>query len=196
MSKGQQTRQRILARAADVFNTRGFAGTSMADLTRETGIEKGGIYNHFASKEALALEAFDYATELVTQRLQAALAGQEHAIDRLLAIIAVFRSIVEAPPLSGGCPVLNTAVEADDTAPALRERAETAMSGWLRLIGSTVKGGMARGELHPATDPRQVATVVVATLEGAIMLSKLYADPVHMQRAADHLTVYVRSLAQ
>ena len=53
--KGSATKQRIVEAAAPVFNQRGYWGASMADLMAATGLEKGGIYNHFGSKEALAL---------------------------------------------------------------------------------------------------------------------------------------------
>ena len=194
MSKGEQTRQRIIARAAPVFNVHGFAGTSMGQLTQATGLEKGGIYNHFASKEALALEAFDYAVGLTAQRFGQALVGKEHAVDRLLAIIGVLQHYVDNPSLPGGCPILNTAIEADDAYPPLRQRAQAAMTDWHKLIGKTVKTGVQRGELRPDVDPRVVASVLTATMEGALMLSKLYDDPVYMHRAVDHLTWYIRSL--
>lgn len=194
MSKGQQTRQRIVARAADVFNIHGFSGTSMGDLTRATGLEKGGIYNHFASKEDLALAAFDYAVDLIKGLLLEAISDKEHATDRLLALIGVFMRHVEDPPIPGGCPVLNTAIEADDAIPALRARAQTAMTSWHKLIGRTVKEGVARGELRPEANPYTVASVMTATLEGGLMLSKLYGDPVYLQRAADHLSWYLQTL--
>jgi len=195
VAKGAETRRRIVARAAEVFNVYGFAGTSMGDLTRAAGIEKGGIYNHFASKEALALAAFDYAVDLMAERFSAATAGKERALDRLLAIVGVFQNYLDAPPLRGGCPVLNTAIESDDTSPTLRQRAQDAMTGWHKLIGSTVKAGVQRGDLRPDADPRAVASLVTATLEGALMLSKLYDDPAHMRRAVAHLTEYIESLA-
>src|SRR5690606_1345229 len=94
MGKGEQTRQRIVARAAPVFNTHGYSGTSMAELTRATGLEKGGIYNHFASKEALAIAAFDYAVQVVAERFATALAGKEGAIERLRAIIDSFADYI------------------------------------------------------------------------------------------------------
>ncbi len=194
MGKGERTRQRIVERAAPVFNTRGYFGASMSDLVRETGLEKGGIYNHFDSKEALALAAFEHAVGLVGARFQGALAGRERAIDRLRAIVEVFRELADDQLLPGGCPILNTAVETDDAHPVLRDRARAAMTDWLRLIGGTVKRGVQSGQLRPDTDPRAVASVVTATLEGAIMLSRLYGDPAHMHRAVDHLTGYLGSL--
>jgi TetR/AcrR family transcriptional repressor of nem operon len=193
--KGVQTRERIVERAAQVFSERGFFGSSMTDLLAATGLKKGGLYNHFESKEQLALASFDYAVGLVEARYRAALAGKTGAVERLLAIADVIRSLVDDPALRGGCPILNTAIEADDTMPALRTRACAAMTGWQRLIGATVKNGVASGELKDGTDPYVVATVVTATLEGAVFLSKLYGDPAHMHRAVDHIKGYVEGLA-
>lgn len=191
MAKGEQTRRRIVRQAAPVFNTYGYSGTSISALTRATGLEKGGLYNHFPSKEALALAAFDYAVELVRQRFASALEGKGGARERLQAIIDVFASYAVAPPLPGGCPILNTAIEADDTDPALRERAQAAMTELQKLIGATVKAGVSSGELAPSADPRAVAALFTATLEGALVLARLFDDPTHMRHAADHLRWYL-----
>ncbi len=193
--KGQRTRRRIVERSAPVFNTRGFFGASMSDLVRETGLRKGGIYNHFASKEELALESFDYAAGIMRARFEAALAGKKSAFERLYAIVDVLGGMVDDPPVAGGCFVMNTAVEAADVHPVLKERAGKAMSDWLRLVGRTVKDGVESGELSRDADPRETASVVVATLEGALMLSRLHGDPDHMRRAVDHLKRHLGSLA-
>ncbi len=194
-TKGEKTRRRIVERAAGVFNTKGYFGASMSDLVQEIGLEKGGIYNHFASKEELALEAFDYAAGTMQERFQAALEGKEGALERLFAIVDVLGGLAEDPPVEGGCPVLNTAVESNDAHMELKDRAREAMSGWLRLLGSIVKEGVRNGELRPGGNPRETASVVVATLEGAVMLSRLYDDPTYMKRSVDHLKEHLRSLA-
>jgi len=192
--KGARTRQRIVEQAANVMSVRGYSATSMADLARETGLEKGSLYNHFDSKEALALAAFDYSVALVGRRFDDALAGQERAIDRLRAIVGVFRSLADAPPLPGGDPVLNMAIESDDAYPALLERAQAAMTIWQKLIGKVAKEGLASGELRPDIDPRELASVITSTLEGAVMMSKLFRDPLHMRWAVDHLMAYLDTL--
>jgi TetR/AcrR family transcriptional repressor of nem operon len=196
MKKGELTRRRIVERSAPVFNTKGYAGASMSDLVVVTGLEKGGIYNHFGSKEELALEAFDYATGIMRERLREALKAKEGALNRLFAVVEVLGTVAEDPPVAGGCPVLNTAVEADDAYPALKERAAGAIDDWLRLVGREVKEGVKGGELSPRVDPRAVASVVVATLEGAVILSRLHDDPAHMRRAVEHLKDYLRSLTR
>ncbi len=193
MSKGTQTRERILERAAQLFSRQGYFGSSLADIMHETGLEKGGIYNHFSSKEQLALEAFDYAYGLVQQRVQVALHDKKHAVERLLALIEVFKSIADDPPVEGGCPILNTAIEADDAQPALKARAVAAMDDWRDTFHRILTKGIAKQEVRPDVDADVVATLFISMLEGAVMLSKLYDDTIHMQRAADHLTQYVET---
>lgn len=192
MSKAQETRRRIIEQAAALFNQQGYAGSSMSDLMRVTGLQKGGIYNHFRSKDELALEAFDFATNRLQQKFMGALKGKRHAVDRLMAILCVYEHMLDEPLLQGGCPILNTAVESDDTHPALRQRAQLAMDAWRRLIQRIVAQGIKRGELRSTVDVETVATILIATIEGAVMLSKLYGDASHLVRALDYLKTYVQ----
>lgn len=194
MSKGELTRERILARSAQLFNLRGYAGSSLADIMHETGLEKGGIYNHFASKEQLAVEAFDYACGLVQQRVGQVLAGKRNAIERLLAIVTVFQAMIEDPLVAGGCPVLNMAIETDDANEVLRERARAAMDDWRGTIYRIVSKGIERQEVRTGIDADEVASIMISTLEGAIMLSNLYKDPVHIRRAARHIGGYIEAM--
>lgn len=191
MSKGTQTKEMILERCAQLFSKQGYFGSSLSDIMQETGLEKGGIYNHFSSKEQLALEAFDYAFSLLDQRMRLALGGKTHAVERLYAILVYFQSLLEEPVIVGGCPILNTAIEADDAQPALRERAMHAMNSLRSTIERIVTKGIQRGELRPEIDVAACASLFIASLEGAIMLSKLYRDTVHMKRVVEHLTWYI-----
>jgi AcrR family transcriptional regulator len=130
MRKGERTRRAIVERSAPVFNTKGYFGTSMSELVLETGLEKGSIYNHFGSKEQLAFAAFDFSAELVLGRLEEALNGEGRVLERLLCAVEVHRTLAEDRPIQGGCPILNTAIEADDAQPALREKVRQAMDRW------------------------------------------------------------------
>jgi TetR/AcrR family transcriptional regulator, transcriptional repressor for nem operon len=191
MSKGTETRERIVTRAANIFNVTGYAGTAISDIMRVTGLEKGGIYRHFASKDELALAAFDYAAERVRQRFAVGLAGTTNAADTLLAFVNVFRDYAQRPPLDGGCPILNTAIESDDTNPALAERATAVVAEWRSVISSTVQQGIARGEIRPEVDGDRLALLLIATLEGAVMLARLLRDPTPLEQAAAHLRSHI-----
>lgn len=196
MSKGEETKARIIQQAAELFNQQGYAGSSISDIMRVTGLQKGGIYNHFHSKDELALQAFDYAIACVSKNYRLALRNERHAVGRLKAIIHVFSTYIDNPPIPGGCPLLNTAVESDDHHPALRERAQQAMTAWLNLIRHIVETGISKGEIPDQVNADEIATIITATLEGAIMMSKLYGDKIHMQRAANHLNQYIETHLQ
>ncbi len=99
-----------------------------------TGLKKGGIYNHFKSKDELALEAFDYAASLLSQRIWSVVKTKRNAIERLQALVSSYLIYIDAPPIVGGCPILNTAIETDDTDSPLRDRALEAMNSSRSLI--------------------------------------------------------------
>src|ERR1700722_10888305 len=172
ITRGDATRQRILEQSAAVFNKHGYSGTSMSDLMAVTGLEKGGIYRHFESKQELAAAAFDYAWETVNEPRRRGLDDCETSLEKLLLLV---KNFVEQPPrtLPGGCPLLNTAVESDDGNPVLRGRARAALDQWRDAIADIVRHGQQKGELRDDIEPATVAVVVIASLEGAVMMSRL-----------------------
>src|SRR5215218_9888751 len=100
-TKGERTRERIIATAAPLFNQRGYVGASMSDLMAATGLEKGGIYRHFESKDALALAAFDYALARHGERIRSAVQTEQGAVARLSALAGAMASIADDPAIPG-----------------------------------------------------------------------------------------------
>ena len=197
MGKGAQTRQAILQTVAVLFNEKGYAATSMQDITRATGIQRGGIYNHFSSKDELALETFDYALSVLKKQLIRGVASQETAIDQLKAIATIFSELyTQNPHFPCGCQVLNTAVEAKRHMLPLRQKAQKAMNQLKDLIVATVIKCVEQGELPKSVDGDAIATIVISTLEGAMLLSVLYDNSVYLERAVKHLHWYIDSLAK
>jgi hypothetical protein len=86
------------------------------------------------------------------------------------------------PPIAGGCPILNTAIEADDGNPVLRARVARALRDWISRVEKVIAQGLKTGRIRPGTDPRTVATVIVSTLEGALMISRLENIPMRCTR--------------
>lgn len=193
MSKAQQTKARIVQQAAAVFNQKGYAGSSIADIMQATGLKKGGIYNHFSSKDELAVAAFDYAVGLMSQEVWSAVKTKRNAIARLQALISSYLVYIETPPIVGGCPILNTAIEADDTDSPLRDRAIAAINNWRNLIVRIINQGIKKGEIPPTIEPDTVATIIICNIEGAIMISQLEKNPIHLERAIAHLQNYIQT---
>ena len=90
MTKGEQTRREIVEKAAPLFNQKGYEGTSLSDLMSVTGLQKGGIYRHFTSKEELATEAFDYAWKKAVRRRLDGIESSADAVDRLKKMVSNF----------------------------------------------------------------------------------------------------------
>ncbi|MCA9953910.1 MAG: TetR/AcrR family transcriptional regulator [Anaerolineales bacterium] len=195
MRKGEQTKEYILQKAAQLFNERGYFGASMSDIMTVTGMEKGGIYNHFKSKDDLAVQAYEYSVDLMRQAFADAIKGKYHAVDRLQAVVGVFQKIPNGSPLAGGCPVINTAVHTSHTHPQLHASAQETMLEWQDFVRRIVQLGIDRQQLKTDTDVETVTTLLISTLEGAIMLTQLHQDSRYMDRATAHLVSYLQSLA-
>ena len=195
ITRGDATRRRILEQSAAVFNKHGYSGTSMSALMAATGLEKGGLYRHFESKEELAAAAFDYAWETVTEPRRRGLEDCATSLEKLLLLV---RNFVEPPAraLPGGCPLLNTAIENDDGNPVLREKARGALDEWRSVIAEIVREGQRGRELRKDVDPVAVATIVISSLEGAIMFSRLEKTRDALFTVGKHLEGYLRSLSR
>jgi TetR/AcrR family transcriptional regulator, transcriptional repressor for nem operon len=190
--KGDQTRQHIIAQSAALFNQKGYEGCSLQEIMAAAGVEKGGIYRHFRSKEELALAAFDFAwAEVSYGRTR----GLEEIEDPLLRIAAFIRNFADRKPaLRGGCPLLNTAIDADDGNAALRALAREALEGWRTRLHSLISLAVRQGKLRTGVRPYAVASLIIGTLEGALMMSRLDEDRTALKIARDHLISHMESL--
>jgi TetR/AcrR family transcriptional repressor of nem operon len=189
MRKGQRTRQEIIRRAAPVFNQKGYEGAALSDLMGATGLGKGGIYRHFRSKEALAAEAFDYAWAQALQARVCDLDVTANSVDRLKQMVANF--VERRGNIPGGCPLLNTAVDSDDGNEMLRERARKALEGWRRYVADVVREGIAARQIRKQADAGKVATLLISSLEGAIMLARLTRSEEPLRIVRQHLDGYL-----
>src|SRR5689334_22411524 len=143
MLKGQKTKQRIIQESAAVFNTKGYAGCAVSDLLEASGIKKGGLYRHFESKEAIALEAFDYAWSLAKAERFKHVDPNASPKNQLLQFIEGFLD-KDDRLVPGGCLLLNTAIDADDGHPLLRQKALGALDEWRDYLEGLLKAGIAR----------------------------------------------------
>jgi TetR/AcrR family transcriptional repressor of nem operon len=193
-SKSKNTRQHIIMKTAPLFNSRGYAGTSMADIMQATGLSKGCIYGNFENKDDVALAAFDYNHQLVNEHMKTRILACEHAIDRLLVYPQTYKNYFRYPYLQAGCPILNTATEADDTHPFLKIRAAKALEFWQASIENQIKRGIARKEIKESTSPTQIAVILIALIEGAFMQAKVTNSTKELSIAMEFLENIINNL--
>jgi TetR/AcrR family transcriptional regulator, transcriptional repressor for nem operon len=191
MRKGERTRERIIRQAAPLFNQRGYEGSSMNEIMAATNLEKGGIYRHFSGKEQLAAEAFDYAWAEALQARRSDLESVENSVDKLKQYIENF--VERRGSVPGGCPLLNTAMDSDDGNVVLRTRARKALEGWQDFLGAIIAGGIRKGEIRRDVAKAKLANLIIASLEGAIMIGRLEHSIEPLRQAKAHLDTYLES---
>jgi TetR/AcrR family transcriptional regulator, transcriptional repressor for nem operon len=173
MSKAEQTRSFIIEKTAPIFNTKGYEGTSLNDMTAATGLTKGSIYGNFASKDEVALEVFDFNLQKVQNIIQSEMNKYQTAREKLMVYVDVYDNFLKHPFPIGGCPILNTATESDDTHPLLKKKAYLAIMNWKNRIVDLIETGIAAKEFKKSTDAEAKALTIIAAIEGAVMITKL-----------------------
>jgi TetR/AcrR family transcriptional repressor of nem operon len=187
MRNPNETKEAILKHAGSLFNLQGYKATSISHITEATGFTKGAIYRHFKSKEKLEEQALVYLMGIMFEKLRAQIKEQNNAGRKLRAIVHFFESYVSKSPIKGGCPLLNVAIEADDNSPHLRKKANTILEILKESIIIILSNGCKFGQLKKDIDKEYYATIIIASLEGAIMMSKLSKTNQDIRTVSKHL---------
>jgi TetR/AcrR family transcriptional repressor of nem operon len=193
-SKSERTRNFIIESTAEVFNKKGYAGTSLSDITSATGLSKGSIYSNFKNKEEVALAVFDFNCSRLSKstKEQTDLAQSYH--DKLMVYAKVYRNVSGGRVNRGGCPILNTATEADDTNNLLKDRAAKAILQWKRNIVQLIEQGIDAGEFKAEINPRQTALSVIALIEGGVMISRVTGNPANMDNVLQTVEMLISQM--
>ncbi|WP_029292664.1 TetR/AcrR family transcriptional regulator [Chryseobacterium hispalense] len=194
MSKAERTKRFIIEKTAPIFNAKGYAGTSINDLILATGLSKGSIYGNFENKNEVALAAFDYNFKCISSYYKERLSAVEDSIDKLLVYPEIFENYFKIKLLKDGCPILNTATEADDTHAVLTERVVRALTDWRRNIEDEIQRGIERKEIINTTDPREIAIVMISMIEGSLMQSKVSRTIIEIKTAMVFLRKIIEGL--
>ncbi|WP_333821442.1 TetR/AcrR family transcriptional regulator [Ohtaekwangia sp.] len=170
MTKAQRTRQLIIEKAAPIINKKGMAGTSITDIMEATHLAKGGVYGNFESKDEISLEVFDYLRDARRKRIDGVLAAQTTAKAKLFALLDVYGDVARHD--SGGCPILNFGIEADDTHPQMRQRVREAIRFAENRFVKLIELGIANKEFSKRFDATTFSIKAFAMLEGATFISR------------------------
>ena len=189
-----ETKERILRKSGVLFNTHGYKATSISDITTATGYTKGAIYRHFRSKAALEKETLFHLSHVMFEKMRTRIKSGETAGDKLRAIFRYFESYISNPEVKGGCPLMNAAIEADDANPTLRKEAVRILDILRDSVITILNNGIRYKQIRRETDAEYYATVIIASLEGAIMMSKLRGDNSDIRRVIRHLEAQLENI--
>lgn len=194
MSKADRTKQYIIEKTAPVFNTKGYAGTSINDLIAATGLTKGSIYGNFENKDEVALAAFDYNFERLVSYIKGKMELKETVVEKLLVYPETYRNFLTNPILISGCPVTNTSTEADDTHPMLRARVEEAYNFWKGTLYNHLQYGIVNEEIKSDINVNEFVSVFISIIQGGILQAKVTRKMASMNLSMDYLERLILSI--
>lgn len=187
MRDPEATKETILKKSGVLFNTQGYKATSISQITDATGFTKGAIYRHFGSKDDLERETLAFLSNILFGKLRVIIVNESNSVDKLRGIFKFFESYISNPPLKGGCPLLNAAIEVDDAHPALRKEAVKTLTVLKKSLMTILQNGIEHKQLKPDTDVMFFSTLIIAVLEGGIMMSKLEGNNNDIRKMIKHL---------
>lgn len=176
-SRGSVTRERIVQEAVQIFSLKGFYNTSLDDILQAAGISKGGFFCHFKSKEELGFAALDKAVEMWKEKVLPLICSKSSPLDKLLATIDGHQYLAESGTFKGGCFFLTWATEMDDQHEVFRERIGQIFDRWRDLLMGILEDGKQKGLFKSCCKPEEVANMIIATIEGTVLLTKIKRDP-------------------
>ena len=180
--RGGETRRRILEVAAQAFADRGYAGTSLNDVLKASGVTKGGFYFHFPSKEALALATLRHKQEQWAGVVMAAVLQRPGALEQLDAMVEALCDLHEHDRACRAVSRLCT--ELGDEHPELRPQLGTQLTTWMDMVAAVVRRGQEEGEIRPEIDPVVAAEIAVESFIGLEVVSEALTGRADLRRRA------------
>jgi AcrR family transcriptional regulator len=189
--RGRASRERIVERAADLFAERGIAGTSVDEVLAAAKAGKGQFYHYFRNRDELAAAAVGYRCTQVVDGLTDAL-GDVSSLAGLERALAGFIAGFEQTGLPG-CPIGTLAAEVAGRNEAARLQAAAGFDAWERLLADALERMRQRGELRADAAPAVLATGLLASIEGGMVLSQARKDVASLRIAVDTGLAQVRT---
>ena len=173
MSKNTQSK--IVAKAEKLLWFRGYEGTSLNDLVAKAGVSKGAFFHYYDSKQAISQDVIDkYANEQLKAHLERHLTGTASVRHALMGWITGIYEAYKLYGFKGGCLLGNMALELSDQNEAARERIRGHFLDLENMLTSHLRP--LAGENRLAMEPRQAARLILASLEGTILMVKVHKD--------------------
>lgn len=190
----EPTRERILFAALKLFSEKGYLSTSVADILKEAGANSGSLYHFFPTKQDLLLEVLDtYHRGIDSMLLQPAWAGIHDPLERVFALLARYRHLIETTECAYGCPIGSLALELHEPDLPVRQRLADNFSAWTDAVERCFA---ALANLPADIDRRRLAEFTLTTMEGGVMLTRTYRDAAYFDRAIAALRDYLTRLVQ
>lgn len=194
-SKGTRTRRHIIEKSLQLFSVKGFYNTSISDIQEATGLTKGGLYGHFASKEDIWYAAYDEAVTIWKNIVFKDMRSNTGPLERIVTFIENdLEDYLGSDVFDGGCFFLNMLVELSGQSAAMSKRI---LSGFVRLsklMQTWLEEAGKNGMLKEGLDYKEISNFIVISLNGAAALYISSRDPLILEQTVNQLQFYIRQL--
>jgi len=189
MSTTATTREVVIRAATRLICVHGYNNTSLDDILRESGVGKGNFYHYFKSKEALGFEIIDRIIQKFSEEVldPAFLSSDLPPLERIERFLDQVVASQRQSGCIGGCPMGNLAMELSDVHEGFRQRLAQVFQLWRKRIEETLSEAKSQGALSEKVNSECLSRFVVASLEGAILLTKVKKEIGVMEQCAQEL---------
>jgi len=186
-SKSDRTKEFIIEQVAPVFNKKGYVGTALSDIEKVTSLTKGAIYGNFGNKNKLAEACYEHNIRPLQRGVHNAISTTGGALAQLTALLNFYRTHFDQLADNGGCPLLNTAIEVDDTSPLMKDKVQRSILNWKNELCAVIRKGQLDDEIRSVVKADKFSTTIIAMIEGGIMLAKAMDDKIYFLDVMDSI---------
>jgi AcrR family transcriptional regulator len=191
----KDTRARIIEAAMELFWEKGYSSTSIADILSRSQVNSGSLYHFFPGKQDVLLAVLEsYRDGIERMLLQPAWAGVDDPIERVFALLALYRRLIVETECQYGCPIGSLALELHDADPIVRERLAENFTGWIDAIEACLRESSHR--FRRETDFRALAELALNVMEGGVMQARTFRDVAPFDRAVAQYRAYLDALLE
>ncbi len=171
LTKAEKTKLFILETASPIYNEKGISGVSIDEVLEATKLTKGCIYGHFNGKDDLSEQVVDFSLKKMSQKLAGIVSQGKTSKEKIFLYLDFHKNPIDTY-IAGGCPIFNTAVEADDHFPAIKKKVATVLETGLLGLSTILKDGIANGEFSKELNAEVFAFKILSAVEGGIVVSR------------------------
>ena len=193
LSKSKLTSKYIIETVAPIFNKKGYAATSMSDITNATNLTKGAIYGNFENKEALAIAAFHKTVNDLLKRVALHQEQSKSPLQKLYLITDFYKNYYDFSKELGGCPILNIGVDSNNQNTTLLIEVRNVITKTQSHIAKLIDWGKEIGEIKEKVSSPVFAKQLYSRIQGAIFMTYTMDDSNYLKQTMEELNAYIKS---
>jgi len=189
----RDTRSKIVEAAMELFLLKGYGSTSIADILSRSQVNSGSLYHYFPGKQDVLIAVLDfYRDNIDAMLLQPAWATTADPVDRVFALLGLYRGLIVSTDCEYGCPIGSLALELHEPDLIVRQKLAENFTGWVDSVRTCLENGAA--DFPPKIDLQALAEFVLTVMEGSVMQARTYRDVAYFDRAVGQLRAHFDSL--